>query len=341
MRGQVLTAVTQVGRRHRRLSDDRPANGRSEQVSVPDSWVTREYEEIFVQHVPKHPLFRHYLRTGELDATRLSDVATVRQLRGLGIYQDFYRPLGIGYQMICRLRGGELGVSDILVFNRGGTDFTDTEQQFVRMTRPFLANLVDTAAATSWFDTALAALEGIDDTAYGVVLLGPLGKIRVTNRSARLLLTAYFRRPGKEGDVLPEELAAWLAAQGHTPQPYTAARGARRLTVRLFRHHASAALLLSESTATVPAVRTGVLTALEQDVLWLVTHGRTSAQAAHVLGISTRTVEKHLENIYNKLGVTNRAEAATENLRKIKVVKDAEVAHRRVHRSGTPCPPFL
>ncbi|MCE7007961.1 LuxR C-terminal-related transcriptional regulator [Kibdelosporangium philippinense] len=312
VRGQVLTAVTQVvGGDIVAYQTIDQANGRSEQVSVPDSWVTREYEEIFVQHVPKHPLFRHYLRTGELDATRLSDVATVRQLRGLGIYQDFYRPLGIGYQMICRLRG-ELGVSDILVFNRGGTDFTDTEQQFVRMTRPFLANLVDTAAATSWFDTALAALEGIDDTAYGVVLLGPLGKIRVTNRSARLLLTAYFRRPGKEGDVLPEELAAWLAAQGHTPQPYTAARGARRLTVRLFRHHASAALLLSESTATVPAVRTGVLTAREQDVLWLVTHGRTSAQAAHVLGISTRTVEKHLENIYNKLGVTNRAEAATE-----------------------------
>lgn len=96
----------------------------------------------------------------------------------------------------------DLGVSTILVFNRGSADFTDAEVGLARLARPYLANLVATAAAGSWFDSALAALEGIDDTAYGVVLLGPLGRIRVANRAARLLLSAYFRRPAREGEVV-------------------------------------------------------------------------------------------------------------------------------------------
>jgi DNA-binding CsgD family transcriptional regulator len=310
VRHQVLTAITQV------VSGDivayqsmDPVTGRSEQISEPDSWVTAEFEEVFARHVPEHPLFQHFLRTGELEATRLSDVASPSRFRGLGIYQDFYRPLGITHQLICRL-GGDLGVSDILVFNRGGADFTDAERQIVGLARPLLANLVATASATSWFDTALAALEGIDDTAYGIVLLGPLGRIRVVNRSARLLLATYFRRPVREGGVLPEELGSWLAHQGLAPEPYTAKRGSRRLTVRLFKHQASSALLLSEASTRTAPVQPAALTARETDVLWLVANGRTSAQAARALQISARTVEKHLENVYGKLGVTTRTEAA-------------------------------
>ncbi|MFC7640843.1 response regulator transcription factor [Streptosporangium lutulentum] len=81
--------------------------------------------------------------------------------------------------------------------------------------------------------------------------------------------------------------------------------------MRLFRHHGSAALLISESGGEGPTPIGGPgLTPRESDVLWLVANGRTSAQAAQVLRISVRTVEKHLGNIYAKLGVSNRTEAS-------------------------------
>ncbi|MFI9816916.1 helix-turn-helix transcriptional regulator [Saccharothrix variisporea] len=311
VRRQVLTAITKVvGGDIVAYQSIDPSTGRSEQVSVPDAWETTALEEAFSRHVPEHPLLRHFLRTGELEAARLSDVAGRRELRALGIYQEFYRPLGIAHQLVCRLTA-DLGVSTILVFNRSGSDFTDTELALTRLARPYLANLVATASAGAWFDSALAALEGVDDTAYGVVLLGPLGRIRVVNRSARLLLETYFRRPGREGGVLPDELDSWLVQQSLAPQPYVVTRGSRKLTVRLFKHDMSAALLLSEtSTRTKPAAIAANLTARESDVLWLVNGGRTSAQAAQVLRISVRTVEKHLENVYRKLGVTSKAEAA-------------------------------
>ena len=51
------------------------------------------------------------------------------------------------------------------------------------------------------------------------------------------------------------------------------------------------------------------LTARQEQVLRLVAHGLTDAAIGHRLGCSPRTVDKHLEQIYRKLGVSCRAAA--------------------------------
>ena len=48
----------------------------------------------------------------------------------------------------------------------------------------------------------------------------------------------------------------------------------------------------------------------ERDVLQKVAAGQSNAQIASELVMSPRTVERHVQNIYNKLGVHNRVEAA-------------------------------
>ncbi len=55
--------------------------------------------------------------------------------------------------------------------------------------------------------------------------------------------------------------------------------------------------------------RPGGLSRRELDVLRLLTAGRTSAEIATELFISTRTAEHHIQNIYTKIGVSNRASA--------------------------------
>ncbi|MGY3428223.1 DNA-binding CsgD family transcriptional regulator [Bradyrhizobium sp. F1.13.4] len=42
---------------------------------------------------------------------------------------------------------------------------------------------------------------------------------------------------------------------------------------------------------------------------WL-SKGKTNRDIAQILGLSPRTVDKHLEQIYSKLGVENRTAAA-------------------------------
>jgi len=52
------------------------------------------------------------------------------------------------------------------------------------------------------------------------------------------------------------------------------------------------------------------LTAREEQVLNLVVEGKTNLEIGFALGISQKTVEKHLESVFSKLNVGSRVEAA-------------------------------
>lgn len=57
------------------------------------------------------------------------------------------------------------------------------------------------------------------------------------------------------------------------------------------------------------------LTARESQVLFWISNGKTNREIAEILGMSPRTVNKHLEQIFPKLGVENRTAAARIALR--------------------------
>ena len=52
------------------------------------------------------------------------------------------------------------------------------------------------------------------------------------------------------------------------------------------------------------------LSAREAEVLLWVARGKPNKDVSDILGISPRTVNKHLEQVFTKLGVENRASAA-------------------------------
>ena len=59
-----------------------------------------------------------------------------------------------------------------------------------------------------------------------------------------------------------------------------------------------------------------ILTEREMEVLRAVAWGMTNKNIAASLSISTQTVQVHLRNIFNKLGVSNRSEAAVYAIRR-------------------------
>ena len=59
-----------------------------------------------------------------------------------------------------------------------------------------------------------------------------------------------------------------------------------------------------------PARQLSTLTDREHEVLVLVAEGKTNPQIAQQLRLSSRTVQKHLEHVYEKLGVCSRTAAA-------------------------------
>jgi len=59
------------------------------------------------------------------------------------------------------------------------------------------------------------------------------------------------------------------------------------------------------------------LTARESEVLYWLSNGKTNKEIAQILDIGARTVNKHLEQVFAKLGVENRTTAAGIAIRKL------------------------
>lgn len=93
-------------------------------------------------------------------------------------------------------------------------------------------------------------------------------------------------------DAEPEEIHQAILA---------AARGESPLAPK------AAAALLAERAARPASVE---LTARERDVLSLVVQGLANKQIARRLGISEKTVKGHLTNLFQRIGVADRTQAA-------------------------------
>jgi len=127
-------------------------------------------------------------------------------------------------------------------------------------------------------------------------------------------LAAWF---GGRWSALPCELETWLR-NGAAERPLTLDRDGSRLVVSLVLGPAgSEALVLTERRATpeIASLMTMGLSRREAQVLALASDGGTNAQIARHLMLSPRTVKKHLESIYDKLGVRTRTGAVALALR--------------------------
>ena len=73
--------------------------------------------------------------------------------------------------------------------------------------------------------------------------------------------------------------------------------------------------MLDEAADHDQRARLSALTPRELEVLQLISHGLTNAEAAARLGLSVHAIKFHLAGIFSRLGVNNRTEAAVTYLR--------------------------
>ncbi|GKQ49805.1 response regulator [Bradyrhizobium sp. Ce-3] len=120
--------------------------------------------------------------------------------------------------------------------------------------------------------------------------------------------------------VLPDPMPQWLEqAQKGKPGPKTATvasfPGNEQLRLQYMGKLGPNEFLLrlaKDTSGDMPAEFSSELglTTREGEVLSWLSKGKTNRDIAQILGLSPRTVDKHLEQIYAKLGVENRTAAA-------------------------------
>lgn len=162
------------------------------------------------------------------------------------------------------------------------------------------------AADAGQFDLALVDLSLPDGNGGEVIALlaaaQPECKVIVATIHADDDHLFAALQAGAQGYLLKEEATPWLARQLEgiaNGQPPLSPAIARRLL-----HH------FQKPLTAQPRRDTTELSTREREVLMLLARGTQIAAIATTLGISRHTVGDHVKNIYRKLNISSRAEAA-------------------------------
>jgi DNA-binding CsgD family transcriptional regulator len=182
-------------------------------VEPADDSIFPDGEKLLQQHLHEHPLLAQVQATGDGRARRISDFLSDRQFRSLGLYHDFYRRRGVGYQTAIAVPAPGGGLIAVAV-NRQGHDFSSDDLELLDLLRIHVG------------------------------------------QAAALALPAH---PGSAGSL--------------------------------------------------DAAANRLLTPRQARILQLVSDGQSDHGIARTLGISTRTVQAHLQHTYRALDVTSRTEA--------------------------------
>jgi DNA-binding CsgD family transcriptional regulator len=156
-----------------------------------------------------------------------------------------------------------------------------------------------------------------------IIVLSPHSEIRMMTHRSWQLLHAYFHHPFALRDRFPQILQDWINQQISLLQstpiippqlPLLVEQGNKRLSIRFSAEtlEDDYLLLLEEQSCadfSIQAFELLGLTKREAEVFYWLAQGRTTQDISETLSISTLTVKKHLEHIYDKFSVQTRAAA--------------------------------
>lgn len=159
------------------------------------------------------------------------------------------------------------------------------------------------------------ARHAIDAVSHAAISLRSDGTPLWQTRQATDWLEKYFPATQSVPGHLPAPVADWLIPALHAddPVPLVVRDDAHGIALHLTlsRRKRELLLLLEETPdPAMPSLAQYQLTPRELDVLSWVAKGKTNRDIAEILGMSPRTVNKHLEHIFVKLGVETRSAAA-------------------------------
>jgi DNA-binding CsgD family transcriptional regulator len=305
----------------------------------PPNYIYQAYapgwlDTVLPRQFAQHPLVTRAAQTSDGRARAVSDVYSRQQWVRTELFNEGYRiAFGGTYwdSVFIGLNSPPAkAISRFLAIHRN-RPFTDHDKTILNLLRPHLRQAFLNAQAITKLQRELGALQRTVEAIHGgVILLGEEEQITFITPRAQQWLIDYFDKP-RQIKRLPEELERWARYQKcllsmnddfpSTLAPLIVPKQGKQLIVRWLPESAGNLLLLEEKREAAPAAELEKQLGLshrEAEVLYWVAQGKTNKEIGVILSMSPRTAQKHLERVFEKLGVENRTTATTIALGTVK-----------------------
>jgi DNA-binding NarL/FixJ family response regulator len=196
-------------------------------------------------------------------------------------------------------------------FDSGGIDYVTKPIDLKALIARIRAHLVNSRIA-------VGARQALDTLGQNSLAVDAEGNILWSTPNTHSLLAGYGADQRWISDILPTYIAQWLISGAL--EPLLIDDLSQPLLVKTMDKELSEERLLVMEPANKPREEDLLrekfeLTPRESEVLVWISRGKTNQEIAIILDFSPRTVNKHLEQIFRKLGVENRTTAAAVSLK--------------------------
>lgn len=315
-------------------------SGHRSVIGSPDSRLGDEERACFDRHFGEHPLVRFHAYQQGRGIHRISDSLRFSQFRNTALYSEYYQRIGIDHVVALPIQVDDHTLISF-VLNRSRRDFSDRECAALDLVREPLAQMYRRARSMEQAQAALADLNTLFERCGSAWMrLGRGRELQAASTQALTWVAAHTGAAPRVGQPLAPVLDRWVSQalvpmNGAAPGAKPAAappellltRAGDRLRLQLLPRVAhgsigsisdegSVFVLLEQRLSPVHAARFDdlPLSARETEVMHWLAAAKTDREIAALLGLSHRTVQKHLERIYEKLGVETRTAAVMRAL---------------------------
>ncbi|MEQ1848204.1 MAG: helix-turn-helix transcriptional regulator [Nitrospira sp.] len=293
------------------------------------------YGHVLGQHADSHPVLQHFENTQDRSAVTISDFVSQRDFRDTALHKEFYQPLQIPHIIGFALESRSQH-SITIARHKNGRAFAERTRTILNAIRPHVLQGFQNALAVTHMQDQLTALDqALEEGQQAVLSVTTEGCIRFSTPHAQRLLSRYGFKARRGLDRLPPSLRAWLRSQIAQLQssddvalpiaPLTIVGKPGTLQIRIAPKGTQYLLMLQEHRPRASTDFTHLgLSTRETEILGWVVEGKTNPEIGIILGISRRTVQKHLERVYSRLGVENRHAAISLALTASRIAKTSD-----------------
>lgn len=282
--------------------------------------LTPEKLKSYPQYAVEDVLIPEVVGRKSSTAVRTTDITSRKEFEKTDLYNEYYRDTPFKYQM-----GIALPISDDLTLtcglSREAKDFTERDKAVLTRLAPHLKN----AIGNTFEHRRLSFFNKPND--FGFLILDVNGKVTYSNQLAKQILKKYFAAGNFEKKMLPGKLGKWLKEQllllefdefhALPSSVYKVEDKGAELHIRLMKNNTGNpyTLILEEKKSVRVKLQEALsLTGRQTETVFWIMQGKTNHEIAEILNISSRTVQKHIQYLYDKMGVENRRAAISRAL---------------------------